>query len=89
MNLKNKSKKYSINIMNLAKFTNVQDLKKLFSQFGKVTNARINTDPILFRSKGSGSIQMNDIHSANNSIEKLNGTSFMGKIISVTCSCSF
>ncbi len=60
-----------------------QDLESSFSAHGEVVSARIITDKFTGRSRGFGFVEMTDDSSANDAIEKLNGTNLGGREIVV------
>lgn len=76
-------KKNKLYFNNLSTQSGSRDIFDLFSTFGKVKNLEIFNDPILMRSKGQGIIEMENLQAANQCVDKLNGATFMGKIISV------
>ncbi len=49
------------------------DLKRIFEEYGSVSEAKIIIDKYSARSKGFGFITMNDSAEANQAISKLNG----------------
>ena len=63
----------------------VQDgeLQELFSQFGKVTSARVITDRDSGRSKGFGFVEMSDDNEAQAAIDGLNGKENNGRVLTV------
>ncbi len=61
-----------------------QALAELFTQFGDVESSRIVTDRESGRSKGFGFVEMASETSANEAIQKLNGTDFSGRSINVS-----
>ena len=58
-------------------------LEGLFSQMGKVESVRIITDRDSGRSKGFGFVEMSSDQEAAAAIEKLNGTDFSGRNLTV------
>ncbi|HOP49912.1 MAG TPA: RNA-binding protein [Ignavibacteriales bacterium] len=58
-------------------------LAELFGQYGKVTSARVITDKETGRSRGFGFVEMENESEAKSAIEKLNGTDFRNRSISV------
>lgn len=77
-------KKYKLYFKNLDALSKSKEIVELFSKFGKVKSMILLKDPILFRSRGRGFIEMESFQNALECIEKLNGEKFMGKIISVS-----
>lgn len=59
------------------------DLNDLFSRLGKVESAAVVTDKFSGQSKGFGFVEMADAGEANNAIQSLDGTEFMGRNIKV------
>jgi RNA recognition motif-containing protein len=59
------------------------DLKKLFSEFGEVTSARVITDKITGKSRGFGFVEMPD-QAAEKAMQQLEGSEVEGRTISVT-----
>ncbi|HOJ37540.1 MAG TPA: RNA-binding protein [Ignavibacteriales bacterium] len=60
-----------------------EELAGLFSQFGEVKSARVITDKETGRSRGFGFVEMENETEAKAAIEKLNGTEFKNRSISV------
>lgn len=60
------------------------ELKNLFSQVGEVVSAKIIMDRMTGRSKGFGFVEMATPEAAAEAIEKLNGTEFGGRTITVS-----
>jgi RNA recognition motif-containing protein len=63
--------------------TTEQDLIDLFTQAGNVTEATVITDRETGRSKGFGFVEMSNNQEAQYAIERLNGTSFGDRTITV------
>ncbi len=59
------------------------DLQALFSQHGGVTEANIVLDRFTHKSRGFGFVTMANDEAAQTAIQKLNGTSFKGRTITV------
>ncbi len=59
------------------------DLENLFSQYGAVTSAKVMTDKFTGRSRGFGFVEMQDNDAATQAIDKLNGSQFMDRAITV------
>jgi RNA recognition motif-containing protein len=55
------------------------ELSRIFSEFGEVTNANIITDRNTGRSKGFGFVEMSDDNAAKAAIDALNGTEINGR----------
>ena len=71
-------------VSNLSFTTSDADLKKLFSQFGEVSSAKVITDRETGRSRGFGFVEMNSDAEANQAMSKLNNKDVEGRQISVT-----
>lgn len=63
--------------------TNVDNLKELFGQFGKVSSAKIIMDRETGMSKCYGFVEMADEVEGSSAIEHLNDSNFMGNYIIV------
>ncbi len=61
-----------------------QDLAQAFSSAGNVASAKIITDRITGRSKGFGFVEMSTEEEAQMAIDKMNGTDFGGRNITVS-----
>ncbi len=61
-----------------------EDLQNRFSEFGTVSSAKVITDRETGRSKGFGFVEMESDEQAMSAIEKLNGTDFNGRAMSVS-----
>lgn len=77
-------KKNILYFENLNVLSKTKEIFELFSKFGKVIKVNLEKDPILYRSKGKGVVEMENLQNADDCIDKLNGSTVMGKIISVT-----
>jgi len=60
-----------------------ESLKKMFSEFGEVTSAKIVVDRETGRSKGFGFVEMADAQAADRAIESLNDQEVDGRRIKV------
>lgn len=67
---------------NLSFQTTESDLDGLFAQVGNVESVSIITDRMTGRSKGFGFVEMSN-EDADNAIQKLNGTEFGGRTLTV------
>src|SRR5262249_61621949 len=67
---------------NLSFQTTESDLDGLFGQVGNVESVSIITDRMTGRSKGFGFVEMSN-EDADNAIQKLNGTEFGGRTLTV------
>jgi RNA recognition motif-containing protein len=74
----------SIYVGNLPYSVSESDLVALFSSFGKVTGARIITDPGTGRSKGYAFITMHDRSEGEAAAQKLDGSEFNGRTLKVS-----
>ncbi len=63
---------------------NDQGLEDLFTEFGKVTSAKVIMDRETGRSKGFGFVEFDDDEAAKAAINKLNGTDMQGRSIVVS-----
>ncbi len=68
---------------NLSYTTTDQQLADLFAQCGNVDSARIIMDRDSGRSKGFGFVEMSSDEEAHTAIEKLNGTDYGGRNLTV------
>ena len=59
------------------------DLRKVFEEFGEVTEVRLIMDKYSGKSKGFGFIEMPSREEANKAIEELNGKDFMERAMTV------
>ena len=59
------------------------DLKKAFSVYGEVTEAKVITDPDTGRSRGFGFVTFVRDEDAKTAISKMHGTSLDGRILTV------
>ncbi len=60
-----------------------EDLKKLFSEFGQVSSAKVINDKFTGISRGFAFVEMNNDAEAQQAIDKLDNTELDGKMISV------
>jgi len=63
----------NIYVGNLSFDVNKNDLEKLFSEYGKVSEIKIITEPFSGRSKGFGFVEIPDNSEADKAIKALNG----------------
>ena len=63
--------------------TSDKELEELFSAHGTVESARIVTDRMTGRSRGFGFVEMSNEAEANEAIERLNGTQYEGRSLTV------
>jgi len=63
--------------------TSDRELEELFSAHGTVESARIVTDRMTGRSRGFGFVEMSNEAEANEAIERLNGTQYEGRSLTV------
>lgn len=71
-------------VSNLGFHVDDNELKRLFSEFGEVSSAKVITDRETGRSRGFGFVEMNSDAEANQAISKLNNKDVEGRQISVT-----
>jgi len=63
--------------------TTDEELKSKFSEFGSVSSANVITDKFTGRSRGFGFVEMENDEEAQSAIEKLNGSDFGGRNLTV------
>ena len=63
--------------------TTEQELNSLFAAEGEVVSAKLITDKFTGQSRGFGFVEMSDDGQANAAIEKLNGSEFGGRKLTV------
>ena len=63
--------------------TKIEDLRKIFGQYGKIVSVKVIMDKITRRSKGFGFVEMEDVWKAKNAIKSLNGSRLYGRAIVV------
>jgi len=68
---------------NLSFNTSEQQLEDLFAEFGEVQSAALVTDRDTGRPRGFGFVEMSDSDAGQEAIEKLNGTNFGGRDLTV------
>jgi RNA recognition motif-containing protein len=73
----------NIYVGNLNYSASNEDLEALFQGYGSVTSAKIIFDRERQRSKGFGFVEMPDDEEANQAIDSLNGSDFMGRPLKV------
>ncbi len=71
-------------VSNLSFHTTDEDLRKLFTQYGVVSSAKVITDRETGRSRGFGFVEMESTKEANEAIKNLNNKEIEGRPISVT-----
>lgn len=71
-------------VSNLSFTTSDADLKKLFSQFGEVSSAKVITDRETGRSRGFGFVEMPSDTHANTAIKALDNKEIDGRAMSVS-----
>jgi RNA recognition motif-containing protein len=71
-------------VSNLSFHTTDEDLRKLFTQYGTVSSAKVITDRETGRSRGFGFVEMESTQEANEAIKNLNNKEIEGRPISVT-----
>lgn len=73
----------NIYVGNLSYEVKENELQNLFAEFGSVVSAKIISDRDTGRSKGFGFVEMQNDSEAEAAIEKLNGTEFVGRTLTV------
>ena len=71
-------------VSNLAFQTSDEDLRKLFSAYGKVTSAKVITDRDTGRSRGFGFVEMESEKDGQDAIKNLNMKEVDGRAMSVS-----
>ena len=72
-----------IYVGNLPFTTTSESLAEIFASFGQVDSSKIVMDRETGRSKGFGFVEMTEEQEANTAIEKLHGSDFSGRALSV------
>lgn len=72
-----------IYVGNLPFTTTSDSLSEIFASFGKVESSKIVMDRETNRSKGFGFVEMHDAFEADQAIEKLHGSDFGGRALTV------
>lgn len=73
----------NIYISNLSFGVQDEDLRKLFTEHGEVSSAKIITDKFTGKSRGFGFVEMPDDAAAENAINALNNASIDGRSVKV------
>jgi len=71
-------------VSNLSFQTTDEDLRKLFSAFGKVTSAKVITDRDTGRSRGFGFVEMESDKDSEQAMKNLNMKEIDGRAMSVS-----
>jgi RNA recognition motif-containing protein len=71
-------------VSNLSFHTTDEDLRKLFTEYGTVTSAKVITDRETGRSRGFGFVEMESDQEANAAMKNLNNKEVEGRTMSVT-----
>jgi len=79
-----RSKKMNIYVSNLASDVNEEDLNNLFSEYGKVSSAKVIRDMFSQESRGFGFVEMPGQAEAQKAIENLNTQELKGKKLIVS-----
>ena len=70
-------------VSNLSWGTSSESLQNLFAQFGEVSSANVITDRETGRSRGFGFVEMPDDGEGQKAIDRINGSEFEGKVLTV------
>ena len=73
----------NIYVSNLSWGTSSESLQNLFAQFGEVSSANVITDRETGRSRGFGFVEMPDDGEGQKAIDRINGSEFEGKVLTV------
>lgn len=73
----------NIYISNLSFGVQDEDLRKLFSEYGEVSSAKIITDKFTGKSRGFGFVEMPDSTAAESAVNGLNNASIDGRSVKV------
>ena len=73
----------NIYVSNLSWGTSSESLQNLFAQFGEVSSANVITDRETGRSRGFGFVEMSDDGEGQKAIDRINGSEFEGKVLTV------
>lgn len=71
-------------VSNLSFHTTDEELRKLFSQFGTVSSAKVITDRETGRSRGFGFVEMESEKEGTEAMKKLDQMDIEGKLLSVS-----
>jgi RNA recognition motif-containing protein len=71
-------------VSNLSFHTTDEDLRKMFTQYGTVSSAKVITDRETGRSRGFGFVEMESTKEANEAMKNLDNKEIEGRPISVT-----
>lgn len=74
----------NIYVANLSFHTTEDDLRTMFSQYGKVESVKIILDKETNKSRGFGFIEMQDDQAGQEAIKMLNNKDIQGRLLSVT-----
>lgn len=78
----------NIYVSNLSWGTSSESLQNLFAQFGEVSSANVITDRETGRSRGFGFVEMSDDGEGQKAIDRINGSEFEGKVLTVNVALS-
>ncbi len=71
-------------VSNLSFHTTDEDLRKLFTQYGTVSSAKVITDRETGRSRGFGFVEMESSKEANEAMKNLDNKEIEGRAMSVS-----
>ena len=71
-------------VSNLSFHTTDEDLRKLFTQYGTVSSAKVITDRETGRSRGFGFVEMESTKEANEAMKNLDNKEIEGRAMSVS-----
>lgn len=71
-------------VSNLSFHTTDEDLRKLFTQYGTVSSAKVITDRETGRSRGFGFVEMESENEANEAMKNLNNKEVEGRTMAVS-----
>ncbi|KAI0354689.1 RNA-binding domain-containing protein, partial [Trametes cingulata] len=73
----------NLHVSGLSHKVDTRDLEAAFAKVGRVQKAQVMYDPHSRESRGFGFVTMETVEEADAAITAMNGTEFMGKVITV------